>query len=478
MASIKLILADIEKLRNKYGLAQHPLDDSPANESVIQSTGEQASLDVLVLMQQGAEKTKANRSLRRAITWSVVDREKFGILVKDLREFNDSLYSILELGQTSRLERRLLEIFLASEDVQVLRSVARSLSNTPYTDISVSAEIKNRDIDCERFSAVVDPSSRNYSTLPIASELQLEKEGVLDLPASNERCVRVYHPPGSTRTPIIIEWKEYAPNLAPRELVLLHLNIYRLAACLHASSKPTSFRTLDVLGYIDDTNPVFGNPRFGLLYKLPKGVDESKEPVTLNLLLDHTKYFRRHPPELGSRFQLARCLSTSVYHLLATGWLHKGIRSHNIIFFEADSVKTPYIVGFDHSRPDHPKEVSVKDESNLEFDRYRHPEYLSSSTQSYVKKYDVYALGVLLLEIGMWAPIASLHKVKYSLQEFQQRMTTMYVEELIPRMGQIYTDVVKRCLVGIDKEDFEAKEGGLQHWLGESVVGELYNCRA
>jgi hypothetical protein len=478
MASIKLILGDIEKLRTKYGLAQHPLDNPSPSETGIQSSRIQASLDAMVLMQQGAEKTKASRSLRQAFTWSVVDREKFSMLVKDLREFNDSLCSILELGQKSRLERRLLETFLASEDAQELRSVSRALRNTPYATISASAEIKNRDIVCQASSANVSPSSRIHNDLPIASELQLDKEGILDLPASNERCIRVYHLEGPKRTPVIIEWKEYTRNLPQKELVLLHLNVYRLTACLHASSKPETFRTLDILGYIDDTNPTFGNPRFGFLYQFPNGSNESQEPVSLNSLLDCTKYFQKHPPELGSRFQLARCLSTSVYHLLAARWLHKGIRSHNIIFFETGSVVYPYMVGFDHSRPDHPKEASVKDESYPEFDRYRHPNYLSSKSQRYSKKYDVYALGVLLLEIGMWAPVASLHKAKYSLQEFQQRMRTMYVEELVPRMGQIYADVVKRCLVGIDNEDFGAEEGGLQHWLGEFVVGELYKCRA
>ena len=54
---------------------------------------------------------------------------------------------------------------------------------------------------------------------------------------------------------------------------------------------------------------------------------------------------------------------------------------------------------------------------------YRHPDdprvMGPTASQDYDLRFDLYSLGLVLLEIGMWHPIADLFKEKYSLKDFK-----------------------------------------------------------
>jgi hypothetical protein len=65
-------------------------------------------------------------------------------------------------------------------------------------------------------------------------------------------------------------------------------------------------------------------------------------------------------------------------HLHASGWLLKGLRPQNILFFAKSkndllSLKEPWIVGYEYARQDKPGELSDKPSQNPELDIYRHP---------------------------------------------------------------------------------------------------------
>jgi hypothetical protein len=183
-------------------------------------------------------------------------------------------------------------------------------------------------------------------------------------------------------------------------------------------------------------------------------------------------------PDLGSRFKLAHTLATAVYHLLASGWLHKCLRSHNILLFQRTSLAHPYLVGFDHSRPDHPKEDSVRNEVVLEFNRYRHPSYLRNKEQRYQKRYDVYALGIILLEIALWLTAENLQERMRDRTEdlgrFPEYLKENCINRTAPSAGIIYRDVVRACLEAADS----VAEDGLQSWFGEQIVAALATCNA
>merc|ERR1711881_7868 len=61
-------------------------------------------------------------------------------------------------------------------------------------------------------------------------------------------------------------------------------------------------------------------------------------------------------------------------------------------------------------------------------------------------RFDIYGLGLILLEIGLWVPLSDVFKQKYTLDDFRKRLETVWVRKLANRCGSLYQSVVKECL--------------------------------
>lgn len=419
----------------------------------------------------------------RRFKWAIRDSSRFKNLVKDIREINNSLESVLELGRKSRLNRQVLQRLLDTDFPDGLALLRDSLGGTPFRDISATAEVKRTTIVASAEAHQASrPSPAQGRSYPMAMDFELDLESLEDPPLDNVRCCRNYRHSGSVLpVKVVLEWKEYGRNIRTRDESILSINLYRLAACLGASSE--SFHTLSLLGYVRDAEPRLGNPRVGLLYKYPSVMGDLTEPLSLlHRIRPHNAARTTEPPPLGSRFELAQKLATAVYHLLASSWLHKGIRSHNILFFQKTSLDHPYIVGFDHSRPDDPKEASMRFDATLEFDRYRHPEYLHNESQRYRKRYDIYALGVVLMEIGFWITAEDMDRnmrrqlrgSNITVETFAVTLKRSYIKDLASRVGNIYMEAVRACMDYAD----HVQETELQTWFSEKVLSPLETCKA
>ena len=118
-------------------------------------------------------------------------------------------------------------------------------------------------------------------------------------------------------------------------------------------------------------------------------------------------------PSLSTRIELTRKIIECVLYLHAVDWLHKSLRSDNIVFHSnlgEPNFSTFSLSGFSYSRPD-TTEARVgsnltEGEYLLRWDLYRHPDYQGfGAKRNYRKTFDVYSLGIILLEIGYWQPI-------------------------------------------------------------------------
>ncbi|KUJ13130.1 uncharacterized protein LY89DRAFT_721898 [Mollisia scopiformis] len=253
---------------------------------------------------------------------------------------------------------------------------------------------------------------------------------------------------------ILIEWKEFDPKNPVRALIDRRVN--RIAELLSTKTpKPTDFRVQDCLGFFEDDE----FPRYGMIYRLPQSA--SREVVSLYNLLDRSE----DPllPDLGDKFKLAKILVTALLRLHDCGWVHGSFRSNNIIFLadedesEARHLRDPYIHGFTFSRPTDPSEITLEySMTHFEHDLYRHPQiaqFISRKVlrditdhQRFQTVHDLYALGIILLEIGLWRRINTLWKDKYTLARFHEKLVTAYVPRLGPKMGITYRDAVQRLL--------------------------------
>jgi serine/threonine protein kinase len=234
----------------------------------------------------------------------------------------------------------------------------------------------------------------------------------------------------------------------------------------------------DCLGYTDDTT----TNRYGLLYRAPESSSSS-----LNTLISSNGF---RTPDLGDRFQLAHTLAVALWSLHSLDWLHKSFSSSNILFFPSafsgsatkttavaasvPDISSPNLLGFDVSRPDGVGEMSVASKGNAASDLHRHPSSLNGmSRKPYCKSFDIYSLGLVLLEIGLWKVLQLYHKPHYTAERFRDKVV---VQNLIPNLnsktGRLYRDVVERCIFA--REDLSGQEAGQ---LMEYVVGTLESLR-
>lgn len=169
---------------------------------------------------------------------------------------------------------------------------------------------------------------------------------------------------------IMIEWKVYdkASILQTQKGIELRGRNDNLARMLHTTSKPAELLTLPCTGYFDDIQ----NRRYGFLFRLPIG--EAETAISLNKLLK--RHSAERLPTLEQRFRIAYSLSLSLSILFGIEWLHKGIRSHNILFItQGNAVRwdRPYLCGFAYARPDRPNVPSDRVDPGEWFNVYRHP---------------------------------------------------------------------------------------------------------
>ena len=198
---------------------------------------------------------------------------------------------------------------------------------------------------------------------------------------------------------VLVEYYYYdsSSTVMDKSPISALIQVQKVAA-LHAELKDDAFCTLLGRGYIHEQ--LYG-PRFGLIYELP----EKHASTPYFQLSECYKAFPAVP--LETRMHLAHRLSMAVCSMHSIGWLHKAIKSQNILLFgesmpDATTVNasqstsmqpnfsSPYIFGFDCSRPEAAESLMQMEwdhQSNL----YRHPDRWGRPLR-FKKAHDIYAL--------------------------------------------------------------------------------------
>jgi serine/threonine protein kinase len=203
-----------------------------------------------------------------------------------------------------------------------------------------------------------------------------------------------------------------------------------------------------------------------------------RKPHSLMALLRQLK----DPIDLGTRFTIAKQLVASVYTIHACGLLHKNIRPSSILFLPAESADRgggpsksrrvqlgkPYLMGWGFTRPDdatmepNPNDRRLVVTRDKEIGIYQHPERLKHPNRPYRRVFDIYSLGLILLEIGLWQSVESFVGgiTDFTTEEFRGFLRKRVVPDLIGQVGSVYAGVVQECLslrVDEDREDVVEK---------------------
>ena len=358
------------------------------------------------------------------IKWAIHDKEKFEEQLKRLTELTTYLHETLTDHQLEILIQSgkktwmaMLQVAKSVDEVKALLSatlIARIPQNH-FRDNGSPSDSETSTLAGERgdqptlfeklasFRAKYKEtySSHGLTDEPVKLEIDISK---LKLGSMTERGPRTQAAYDSDEMNVWVEWKNYSLGIVEKDgetdldvTDQTMKNVRQLVTLLRADEKPEEFRIPRCLGYFKKKDP----NQFGFVFEVPRDAPTSAQPHSLLQLLGGKLV------PIMERISLAKQLATYILYLHAVDWLHKALRSASITFFSPDKndvdVTKPFISGFEYARPDEKGLTTTKTPSDQEWAIYCYPDYQGQEREgNYRRTYDIYSLGIILLEIAYW----------------------------------------------------------------------------
>jgi hypothetical protein len=439
-----------------------------------------------------------------APAWAAADRSRYEDLIKDLTTSIDILYDLSRTRRTQRESSR-------NPSPHSKADISRPTATPVYLSGAYSASDLTL-VNPATFPLNAQTNTGARSHLPPKldqSDLILHEEEPPPYESVGTSSIRVigrlrtrnsstnpWKTDGgrTTETPVLVEYATYDAAYRSTGVSPPTDRLERLLSILtKLSSNQTFHGTLKCLGYFEDHR----QPRFGLVFELPtsvysgpsdshKSVEELR-PVTLLSVLQtgskSTHNSNSATPPLEDRFRLAFTLALTFSKIHADHFVHKDINSSNILVFKKSkrqsanaralqyTLRSPVICSFDLFSEYDIEPASTMPTLNI----YRHPDdpkFTGVQDALYGAHFDMYSLGLILLEIGLWQPLGDLWKPKYTLNDFKRRIEDVYIRKLASKCGTAYMQVVRDCFWAADGAE------GLQDpaQLYNRVILRLQRC--
>lgn len=545
------LLYSFGRLQKKYGTFSKPLLEETAHEFVLQpdhwlengsTEGTKKGVRFPPTEELVEKSLRFMRSVQNApkrLKWATFDRAKMEALIAKLAELNDKMHEALDKAQMdllldmqtrtndqivllNRTMSHMVEIYESSKqhftyhgrlanidvDDEFLQDVEPITSGAASQSLAALAQQKFVHLAIEDSQSFSEDSARDIGLQSLESDMHQKELNLEDVRTRNgelllkdieegQRTEAIYN-----NTPVWVEWKNPEPTgpmqqdqgVEPK----VERRVRKLAALLSKNNRTVKFRAPYCCGYFFDRE----DGRFGLVFEKPATVPADTPPTSLHELISasNTASSPMETPSLTKRMNLMRLLSETVERLHAVDWLHKGLRSSNVLIFAkngAYNYADPYISGFDYSRPATSDDMTERPRDDPATDIYRHPSVQhrgnredATGRESYKKSFDFYSLGIVLLEIAYWKTIDQIldidleHARPKNTWAVRERLLVGEPEHLgfVKRyMGDALEDIVRSCLVGpeafgLEKGCDEKREvvaAGLQRAFWERVVKRL-----
>ncbi|KFZ11277.1 hypothetical protein V502_07639 [Pseudogymnoascus sp. VKM F-4520 (FW-2644)] len=278
------------------------------------------------------ELIQSKNHLPKRLWWAAVDKSKFEALVRDVRAIVQGLWALLNPIQQEDLQHQIESILSVvirvSEDVKDLRELGDILRGNNEAERSKTvgfaeaAELKavGIEIGSEKEPGVgrgILPSEDGR--VKVLQPLQIEKLTGFEPHQKNKSIGIGYY----DHEPVFVEFKTVEPFLRSK----LRDRVNNLAILL-STPKDASFHTLHCLGVIEIPNE--SQFAFVYVYPTPETLEDKRnllQPISLLDLLNGSQ------PSVTYRLNLATTLLRTINIFHTGGWLHKDLRSENILFF-------------------------------------------------------------------------------------------------------------------------------------------------
>ena len=447
---------------------------------------------------------QAHTGLRKQFLWAIMDKDKAEQLVEKIHIFVRELWFLLDTWRQDDLLKTTQSIasnmITINETFGQLRSLNEALrltgdmgsrtdSISSFESLAVSADIKAMRVGLEEPEGKsshpedIAQKPKRQDLLKNVEQLSRRRFGEFKS-MKNSKAMGTAGYDGKT---VFVEWKELNPHQRSKILP----RVENLAALLNMP-KDATFRSLHCKGTIEMDGKV------ALVYQHPSP-DVGGSPKSLRDLFSPKDGIE--PPSLTVRIQLGLRIAHTIRAFHRAGWLHKDLRSENILFFPEphSSVKAetelsnPVLAGFSFARLASPSEISEQPSENPKRDIYRHPDAMGEPSISFDAKMDIYSLGTMLVEIAEWrglkhivhsvvnvdddtVPLSKIGEVKEFLLSGKGKGGT---SKLRTRMGDVYNKACIMCLSG--ESDISRDEVDLLSYsnpgLLDFVIRELEYCK-
>ena len=441
------------------------------------------------------------------LKWAMVKKDDFTRLIDKLIGYNDAIESFLDKAALNHLQamqrRTYMMILQLTDKVDALKDLSHALqirSDIPTSKFGPGLS---------RSSTLVAESDHGYETgvrlVDFKAQQTLPGRSNKDLKIRDLDAIHLI--PNTTDRPGVtfegkqgwVEWKSWEKDQESKSSwnAIIEDRVKSLVNLLASEHKPTEFRAPQCLGYFEDT--VDDSCCFGFVYESPIQGPEYAVPTSLRDLLGVSR-----KPSLNKRLALAHAIAESLMYLHSVNWLHKGVRSNNVLFPSPPTKQginpawpayQPMLSGFDYARPDLPDSMTERASHILEHDLYRHPELTSLTSTRSKKSHDIYSLGIVLVEIAYWEPVEAILRIELDRKGATRRVRQIREQLLSDELeyfvaidslaGETYGQVVRRCIVGGAKigiprngDESDPNVGvEMQRVFLEEIVGKLAGVR-
>ncbi|KAI0811869.1 prion-inhibition and propagation-domain-containing protein [Xylaria sp. FL0064] len=499
LRQLELLLTSANVLRDRYSLNVteeeiQAIDELQAMEAPKSGVEKLIARLKLTLYTATSKIISENNSITQKFRWAARDRDKLKELLKQISGLINKLEFLLDSTERqqekenyTRLLREVISLTSTTGEAGQIKDLFEG-GPSPRNTINAAAYLK-------QVRLVLGVDTRDDEITPkivgnaigfrlpelsiLGRSLRSWKDG--ELHAHNLEFA-IYH-----NRQVLVQWKIVGSAQWER-----YTNQMKCLAVFLMSLSHKSFRSLPCLGYY----PLEVQRRHGIIYSLPDDeVDWDFKSLKYLIITQSLISLKR-------RLELMRAIADTVLQLHTAGWLHKSLRSENIIFIAprgSDNGKflnsEPYIIGYEYARSDTKDSANIFTElpdTDLETDLYRHPQARGLNRETFQKRLDMYAMACIFVELVMWKPLvqvfssyntagleatisnaqASNEVIELpSLQELFQKDDAF--KAIVYQSGETIFEVIRTCFSA--EKAKEGDEGLLEDQT--AVINRLECCR-
>jgi len=441
------LLCDVNKLSHKYGLR---LEET--SEEIIDLARDESALRRLPSLElQRLDSNTANVFRQRVSPWHRLrwvsgDEKHCRELLSDVRVMNDQLQEMLKHDKGKALKSRIDTLFrttitntCSQRDLNLLIEASQE---SFMSAVAAPAQLRKKSLLSGLFGrrgskGIVKPDSEHGSsrrpTTPSSPRTTQPNLGLTKpIPESRRMPFSRFTLPDviqpfktrqlgySEDRPVLLEWRASEGC----DWKKLESRVDKFSYLLQEMALDPSFHSLPCQGFVKDSQ----TGRYGYVFDLSlarssnamtstRGNHRRAGLPTLQTLHDMLAMPSLRP-SLNLRVSHAIVLLETIRQLHTAGWLHKELRSENVLFVgqvgESQSDhellrSSMYLGGYVSARADESYDFTEPLQPDIEADLYRHPSSsLGRLRQQYCKSFDIFSIGCILLELGMWSRMCTI----------------------------------------------------------------------